>query len=375
MIPHSKQPDNSEHHDDAGRDEGLEHGALMAPADFSDEELVLARDLQRLFPLEQEQLPPRFIQTLAAEETTWAAPTGLEQRVTYQVFRRLRLPRRRSAPPEAGPRGRRPGPAPRLMTLGMLVVVLVVSLVTAVPTFTQGLRGLLTQTRSQGASPAVQPLPAPQDQGQSISPQEVHNVVHFPLYWPGTAAGMYQLQGLVLHMGQTWADGPVVDIQYTLAMSPGSGTLTVREFRPAKNTKTILQVVAQGAWHLAQVGNQPAIYVDGQWVQQRMAAVWRFGTQAELFYQANGLMFWITADQHDGAGEAMLAAVAQKLTLLNLNQPPPRLVEQMLPSARFAEALSTDNLGVVIYLIQASALPKTGAPVFIALGTPPEYTG
>jgi len=258
------------------------------------------------------------------------------------------------------------------MTLPLLLAVIIVSLVTAVPSFTQGVRVLLTPPGARSALPAAQTLPGPQDQGQYLSLQAVRSVVPYPLYWPGMATGMYQLQGLVLHLGQTWADGPVVDIQYALAISPGTGVRTVREFRPATG---ILQVVAQGAWHQTQVGNQPAIYIDGQWVQQRMAVVWRFGTQAELFYQSNGLMFWITADQHDGAGAAMLAEVAQKLTPLNLSQPPTRLVEQMLPSAQYAETLGTANVGVVFSLIQASALPKTGAPVFIALGTPPEYTG
>lgn len=376
MIPHSKQPNNSEHHDDASRDEGLEHDVLMAPADFSDEELVLAHDLQRLFPLEQEQLPPRFVQTLASEETIWVAPTGLEQRVTYQVFRRLYLPRQRSAPPGvspgARPRGRRPGPAPRLMTLGMLLVVIIVSLVTAVPSITQGLRVLVTQTGAQGASHAAQPLLAPQDPGQYLTPQAVRNVVPFPVYWPGMATGMYQLRGLVLHMGQSWADGPVVDFQYARGMSPGSGILTVREFRPVAHP-TILQVVDQGAWHLAQVGNKQAIYIDGQWVQQRMAIVWRHGTQAELLYRANGLMFWITADQHDGAGEAMLAAVAQEL--MPLSQPPTRLAEQMLRiKTRFAEALTEASLGEVFSWIQVDFSSGTKSPVYIALGTPPEST-
>ena len=40
---------------------------MMMPADFSAEEQELARDLNSLFPLEQEQVPPRFVQTLATK--------------------------------------------------------------------------------------------------------------------------------------------------------------------------------------------------------------------------------------------------------------------------------------------------------------------
>ena len=54
---------------------------------------------------------------------------------------------------------------------------------------------------------------------------------------------------------------------------------------------TVLQVVAQGAVHPTPVNNQPAIYIDGQWVHQRQAIVWKYGTQAELLYQADGLIF------------------------------------------------------------------------------------
>src|SRR6185312_2580499 len=67
---------------EAGSGGGLvvtEEGRL-SPADFSTADLALARDLHSLFPLEQEQLPPDFIQTLRTQSRTWDAPDGLAQR-------------------------------------------------------------------------------------------------------------------------------------------------------------------------------------------------------------------------------------------------------------------------------------------------------
>jgi hypothetical protein len=377
MIPRSNKPNDFDENAHTDEDEELLDEALMMPDDFSSEELELARDLQRLFPVEEEQLPPHFVQTLATEDSTWAAPTGLEQRVTYRVFRRLRLPRRLFAPqfPESDdePRGiRRLGRTPRMMALSTMLALLMLSLVTVAPSFAQGLRLLLGQTGVQVSRSYPQYTLAPQEQTQYLPLQAVHDAVPFTVEWFGLAAQIYQFEGLVLHMGQTWADGPVVEIQYMLANSPGNGMLVVREFRPVAGS-TVLQVVAPGAAHPVQVNNQPAIYIDGQWVHQRQMVVWQYGSQAELLYQANGLIFWITADQRDGAGQAMLEQLAQTLQPLYLTQPPTRLAQQMLPStAQVGEALASPSLGEVIALIPAGISPETGAAVYIALGTPPE---
>lgn len=374
MNPRSKQPNDFDNSLDTGGDETPEEDSLT-PADFSAEELELARDLQRLFPLEQEQLPPRFVQTLAAEDGGWVAPSGLEQRVTYRVFRRLRLSRRLFTPPAPGshdrPRRRRLGRAPRRTALSTLLALVLLSLVTVAPSFAQGLRLLVGQTGVQVAPGYPQPAFAPPEQAQYLPLQAVRQAVPFLVHWLGAAPGAYQFQGLVLHMGQPWADGPVVELQYGLAQGVGNGQLLVREFRPAAGA-TVLQVVAQEAAHPAQVGGQPAIYIDGQWVHQRQAIIWKYGAQAELLYQADGLIFWITADQRDGANQGMLESLAQTLKPLYLSQPRTHLPDLNLPtSAQVAAAINSASLGEVIALIQAGVSPETGAAVYIALGSPP----
>ena len=350
----------------------------MMPADFSAEEQELARDLNSLFPLEQEQLPPRFVQTLATENGAWVAPSGLEQRAACQVFRRLRLPRRLFSlqVPGADDTARRPGwlgRAPRTLALSTLLALVVLSLVMVAPSFAQGLYLLLGQTGMQVAPYSPQPTFAPQEQVQYLSLQQVRQSVPFIVHWLGVAPGAYQFQGLVLHRGQPWSDGPVVELQYGLAEGAGNGQLLVREFRPAAGA-TVLQVVAPGAVHPTPVNNQPAIYIDGQWVHQRQAIVWKYGVQAELLYQADGLIFWITADQRDGAGEAMLEGLAQALEPLYLCEPRLRPVDLMLPAnARVAAVLSLASLGEVIALIPVGVSPGTGAAVYILLlGSPPD---
>ncbi len=356
--------------------DGDEKPADEAPAahpDFSAEELELARSLRRLFPLEQEQLPPLFIETLAAERSAWVAPHGLEQRVTYRVFRRLRLPRHLPwlQAPVLNSRPHWPRPATRRTALSTLLALVLLSLVTVAPSFAQGLHLLMGQTGSQGAPGYPVDTFAPQGQVSYLPISEVRKLVPFTTYWLGEAPGAYQFQQLLLHLGQSWADGPVIELQYKLAENAGSRQLLVREFRPTG--ATVLQVVAQKAAHPARVGNQQAIYIDGQWAHQRQGILWQYGTQAELLFQANGLIFWITADQRAGAGKAMLEALAQTLQPLYLTQPRPRLAELMLPAnAQAAAALSPASLGEVITLIPAGVSSETGAAVYIALGSPPD---
>ncbi len=370
--------------DDGGGEAGAGGGQLvteegrLSPVDFSGEELALARDLHSLFPLEQEQLPPRFVQTLTAQPRDWAAPTGLVQRVTYRVFHHLRLPRRlfAEAPPLAAERSRGLlafGRAPRTVALSTLLALVVLSLVTIAPSFAQGLRVLVGQTGVQVAPNYPKTLFLPQGQVRYLSLRALQEAVPFQVSWLGQTPGAYQFRGLVLHMGQLWADGPVVELQYGHVNPQGSyGQLLVREFRPAAGA-TVLQVVAKGAAHPVQVDKKQAIYIDGQWVHQRQGIVWRYGTRAELIYQTDGLIFWITADQRDGADEAMLEGLAQVLEPLYLGQPRPMLPELYQPhSAQVAAALSPASLGEVIALIPAGVSPETGAAVYIALGSPPD---
>ena len=70
------------------------HGGEF-PDDFSEEDFEFARELNALFSLDREEMPPLFVQTLLASEDPRLQPieTGFEKKTSARVFRRLRLKR------------------------------------------------------------------------------------------------------------------------------------------------------------------------------------------------------------------------------------------------------------------------------------------
>ena len=66
------------------------------PDDFSDEDMAFAQELGSLFDVEQENLPPYFVQTLLDSENPRFSPVdrGFEHKARVRVFRRLKLRRR-----------------------------------------------------------------------------------------------------------------------------------------------------------------------------------------------------------------------------------------------------------------------------------------
>ncbi|HLZ80321.1 MAG TPA: hypothetical protein VKP04_01715, partial [Ktedonobacteraceae bacterium] len=66
------------------------------PADFSEEDLTFAQELDELIALDQEELPPFYVQTLLDSEEPRFQPVeqGFELKTRARVFRRLKLHRR-----------------------------------------------------------------------------------------------------------------------------------------------------------------------------------------------------------------------------------------------------------------------------------------
>jgi hypothetical protein len=64
------------------------------PADFGADEIEFATALHALFSPEREELPPLYVQTLTGDGRCPPIEASFEQKVTYQVFRRLGLERR-----------------------------------------------------------------------------------------------------------------------------------------------------------------------------------------------------------------------------------------------------------------------------------------
>lgn len=367
----SEEPDIWE-----GADQPVTAHGHNSPADFSAEDLSFARTLNEIFDLEQEELPPLFFQTMTSPRI-WAAPEGLEQRVRNQVFEQLDLSRPRAAQPAVEPRRLVPAlplrRMPRTVGLSTVFALVLLSLVAVAPSFAHGVRLLLGQSGVQLAPKYPAQTVPYQAQTQFLSLREAHEVVPFDIYWLGTTHAQYNYQSLLIHVGQSWADGPVVEFQYGLeTASPGNGRLVVREFRPVSGS-TVLLVVDQDSVQVVQVAGHQAIYIDGRWVQHGQETIWQYGTRAELVYEDHGMIFWITADQRDGANRDWLSNAVSSLEKLYLIQPRIHMPESTtISSIEWASALPSAEVGEVVAQIPAGVSPDTGAAVYVALGQPPE---
>ncbi|HET8844249.1 MAG TPA: hypothetical protein VFN35_22470, partial [Ktedonobacteraceae bacterium] len=162
---------------------------------------------------------------------------------------------------------------------------------------------------------------------KQISLRNAQLQMHFPLYWPQVTLPGYSLSQINLRVGlnQQWADGAMLEFGFRLPpsriASSGTGEVWVREFKPRDN---VLQLVKDGASvpiEMDSSGRAMAIYVDGQWSPRgKSAPEWVYGGRSELIYQANGIVFWIVGDQHDGVGEDELMQVARGLAPFHFDQ-------------------------------------------------------
>src|ERR1700704_3079809 len=65
------------------------------PDDFSEEDFDFARELNTIFSLDREEMPPLFVQTLLASQDPRLQPveSGFEKKTYVRVFRKLQLKR------------------------------------------------------------------------------------------------------------------------------------------------------------------------------------------------------------------------------------------------------------------------------------------
>ena len=148
---------------------------------------------------------------------------------------------------------------------------------------------------------------------------------NIPISWLGLKAGKYLFDGAQTLPAETWSDGPIVDVQYSLPQdSPGSGVLDIREFKVASNLSAVLQVVQEGSATWLSIDGIPAVYVNGTWMDRAVrqqplpdAPTWKFGQRSELMIEKNGVVFWIVGDQRDGATQQELVKLARQLVVTN----------------------------------------------------------
>jgi hypothetical protein len=200
--------------------------------------------------------------------------------------------------------------------------------------FTMGVALLLHGERA-GAYPVAHypdgiaaPLAADDSalESQRLNLIRTQQLLHFPMYSPRMVPDHYEFSGIYLYQqpSQTWVDGPVLELEYTLSSSivpAGTGQIFIAEFKPRGD---VLQLVQSGAAQAVQIdpkGDAKAIYVDGQWVpRNRLLPQWVSGQRSELIYQKDGVVFWIVGDQRDGIRENELWNIAQSLQAINVNR-------------------------------------------------------
>lgn len=357
-----------ERSDNLDHPETREDGGRPWPDDFSPEERQFAAEMRELFPIEDEVLPPLYVQTLLDDDLRAPLSKGYTRRLAYQVMRRLELPR--SLTPRRGPLGLLEGmtlrsvtepirraSAPVIAALTLMMALLVGSVYLATPSFAEGLRLLLGQTGAQQVNsyPAnvTKPATRHRDPGSHGAPM--------PVFWLGLTAGQYSYLGMGLLDQQDWSRGQIVDIQYALTQSAsgatsnatsessgGSGLLDIREFQLSSEYIAVLQAVQNGAAQPASVNGRPAVYVNGMWVvTQGGREVWQTGTRSMLIFERDGVIFWMTGDQRDGMTMYAMTQIAATLTRTSLQTLRPNRLATRLgspdPDASLRAPLGTNS--------------------------------
>jgi hypothetical protein len=316
------------------------------PDDFSNDDLAFAQELEVLFHVRDEDVPPYFVQTLLESEDARlsVAEPGFEQKTCARVFRRLNLHRQLFYPSHPSFRTfveEFPGSRPIVTLIAACLVVMIFTMAATSTSFASGWNilwagahsGVIQVSRypgSNGLAAPVQPhkkRQEPVQHPQVLSLVDAQQQLHFTIYWPSAIPDNYSLSYIYLHqgVGQVWADGPVLELDYTYmahGVSPhGSGRIVICEFKPLGN---VFQVVQLGAAHLIQIdqnGNAAAIYVDGQWQRINGSShAWVYGERSELIYERDGVIFWIAGDQRDGIDSNVLLQIASSLHALDVNR-------------------------------------------------------
>ncbi len=315
------------------------------PDDFTPDESAFADALRDLFPSDQEELPPLFVQTLLEDEARSSTVPGYEAKVLYRVFRRLRLPlpplsgEDREGAPSRTLRAAGRGSRPLAGLIGALLCVIIASVVLATPSFAAGLRLLIGHTGIAGVEKYPQHVSSPKVAVTPPNPANLTPDPSMPLYWLGDSITNYTYEGTQIMPQEQWSKGPVVDVQYWLPGSTvGSGVIDIREFQVSPRYAAVLQVVQSDSASSAQVGDLPGVYVNGSWIRVGLQKQWQYGVRSELIFERDGVIFWVVADQRDGMGEQQLLSAVSHLQpvdyrMLKPRQPNLRLIGHDLSSS------------------------------------------
>ncbi len=364
------------------------------PADFGEEDLAFVEELNALFSPEDEELPPYFAQTLLESEDLRFYPVepGFEKKTSVRVFRDLKLRRRLYHDPKsllgAVTTGMR-GISARRSLLAFIAAFMFIILITVAftaPSFAQGMAILLQGAR--GGVLQVHNFPKVV-RGSHHSHQHSSNAqtpgpitllaalqqLHFSMYWPAWVPRNYSPDSIYLYQAkdQSWSDGPVVELVFSLpdagASTKGTGQIVIREFKPSEEA---LQVVQDNAVHIIQndqYGRPQAIYVNGQWLLPtgKFSPQWAYGGRGEVIYGQNGVVFWIAGDQRDGINEATLWQIAQSMGTVEASR---FITHQMLVQDTVQQAALSDARDVFVNdLLQVSPDDSPESAYFMKLSS------
>lgn len=316
------------------------------PVDFSEEDMAFAQELESLFAIDKEEMPPLFVQTLMESDDPRYQPVehGFEHKTNVRVFRRLKLRRRLFGARYTAWQGIKDGlPGQKVLTafVAACLLFMLVTMMATSASFASGLNILmagkhggvlqslgyptgLISKKTKDAKAVKQVTNAPV-RAKQMSLLETQRQLQFPMYLPTNLPTNYTMSGIYMHEndGYQWADGPILEVDYRFTRSIASRGLGGVEIYEFKAKEQVLQVVQQGAAHLIQFdgqGHASAVYVDGQWVRiNRYAHAWSYGTRSELIYEVDGVLFWIVGDQRDGISKNVLLNIASSLKVFDVN--------------------------------------------------------
>jgi hypothetical protein len=361
----------------------LTHRLSDVPDDFSDEDMEFARELDALFSVDNEDLPPFFAQTLLASEDPrfQAVEHGFEQKTHAHVFRRLKL-RRHLFKTHVSPVLTLTGALPARRTLlSIFVACMLIMTITVASTanaFTSGVTFLLSGAhsgvlflngypRGLAATSHSRSTPVPsamQSVGRQMNLWDVARYLHFPIYFPGTSTLPLNYQPSRIFLDdsaqtQGWIDGPVMEMEYAYnspGVGPsGSGTIAIAEFKPFGR---VMEAVQQSSAYRLEISangaHSSAIYVNGHWgcIGNSSSYQWVYDQSSQLIYERDGVVFWIVGDQRDGIDGHILLNIASSLTPFSADEAyhlSGRIFEKILqdgdPASPFADT--------VVYVVNA----------------------
>jgi hypothetical protein len=370
----------------------FDHGGLSKyngafPDDFSEEDFEFAQELNALFSLDREEMPPLFVQTILAAENPRLQflESNFEKKTYAHVSRRLCLKRQIFPSSRLSVRTilNSLSPSRPLVTLmAACMVFMALTMVMASPSFAAGWTYLwsgghsgvlLVNTYPHVSTSSSKATKATHNSSNSqMTIVQAQAKLHFPMFWPQAIPSRYAQSNIYLYPGDpAWTDGPMMVLNFSYAL-PGlvPRQIAICEFKPQGK---VLQMVQQGAAHQMQIGragSASAIYVEGQWMQDSTSLPsWVYTDRSELIYedQKTGVVFWIVGDKSDGIDSDTLRSIANSLSLVNISHTTDMggSVSQVAQNTSGASWLFSNN---VIYLDSGD---DADGPSFEVLGINP----